>query len=225
MKYRYVIFDLDGTLLDTLDDLSDSVGAALEAHGYPPRTRQEVQAFVGNGVGRLVELSVPQGTSAEDTASCLATFKEIYAAGCRNKTAPYEGICPLLAHLKQAGVGVAIVSNKIDSAVKTLADTYFPGLIGVAVGEQESRGIRKKPHPDTLLQAMSVMGASPADTVYVGDSEVDILTARNAGIPCLSVTWGFRSPEELKAAGATHLISTAEELAKQLALPIEIIEK
>lgn len=216
MKYRYVIFDLDGTLLDTLDDLADSVNAALKTHGYPLRTREEVRSFVGNGVGRLIELSVPEGTSCEDTELCLAAFKEIYAAGCRNKTAPYEGICALLAELKTAGVGVAIVSNKIDSAVKTLAEAYFSGLIRVAVGEREREGVRKKPHPDTLLQAMTVMGASPADTVYVGDSEVDILTARNAGVPCLSVTWGFRSPEELETAGATHLIASAEELKQHL---------
>ncbi len=212
MKYPYVIFDLDGTLLNTLDDLTDSVNAALKLHGYPPRSRQEVQSFVGNGVGRLVELSVPEGTSREDTETCLTTFKEIYAAGCRNRTAPYGGICELLADLKSAGVGVAIVSNKIDSAVKTLANTYFPDLISVAVGERESEGVRKKPYPDTLLQAMSVMGATATDTVYVGDSEVDVLTAKNAGVPCLSVTWGFRTPHQLTAAGATRLLDSVEAL-------------
>lgn len=212
MTYPYVIFDLDGTLLDTLDDLWHSVCAALAAHGYPARTRDEVRAFVGNGVSRLVELSVPSGTSEARTQACLDTFKLVYAEECKKRTSPYKGIRDLLIRLKAAGVRVAIVSNKLDSAVKTLAETYFEGLIDVAVGEREREGIRKKPHPDTVFEAMKLMGASPKDTVYVGDSEVDVLTAKNAGIPCLSVTWGFRTPQELTAAGATRLVHTAEEL-------------
>ena len=216
MAYAYVLFDLDGTLLDTLEDLTDSVNQALRTFGYPPRTREEICAFVGNGVARLVALAVPKGTSAHDEAACLATFKAIYAQNCQNKTRPYEGICQLLTKLKTAGVGVAIVSNKLDEAVKVLAKTYFEGLVDVAVGERESQGIGKKPAPDTVFEAMRLLCASPADTVYVGDSEVDVLTAQNAGIPCISVTWGFRSQDVLLQAGAKTLANSVSQLETYL---------
>ena len=212
MTYPYVIFDLDGTLLDTLTDLYESVNIALTAHGYPVRTIEEVRTFVGNGVPRLVALSVPAGTDEAHTQACLATFKEIYQKTCQQHTAPYEGVLPLLKRLRDAGVDLAIVSNKLDAAVKILNQTYFQGLISVAIGEQEDKGIQKKPCPDMVLAAMTALGADPSRTVYVGDSEVDILTAKNARLPCLSVTWGFRTVDELTAAGATQLVHTVEEL-------------
>lgn len=212
MAFDCVIFDLDGTLLNTLDDLCDSVNAALELCGYPRRKKEEVCGFVGNGVARLVALAVPSGTSLEQTAACLAVFKEIYAERCRDKTAPYEGIRELLSALKKKGIKTAIVSNKLDAAVKALSQTYFSGLVDVAIGEQEDKGIRKKPHPDMVLAVMAALSADATRTVYVGDSEVDILTAQNAGIPCLSVTWGFRTSCELTQAGASRLVSTAEAL-------------
>lgn len=214
--YTHVIFDLDGTLLDTLEDLHQSVNQALCSFGYPTRSLAEVRSFVGNGVGRLVALSVPAGTSSAQEALCLARFKEIYSQHCHDHTRPYPYIKELLTHLKSAGVGVGIVSNKFDGAVKALADLYFDGLVDVAVGEREDQGVRKKPYPDTVFEAMAQMGASPDTCVYVGDSEVDVQTSLNAGLSCLCVTWGFRTPDQLKEAGATHLFDTAQELEKYL---------
>ena len=214
--YRAVIFDLDGTLLDTLDDLSDAVNTALSAFQLPCRTRDEVKSFVGDGVAKLIERAVPEGCSSETTTDVLAKFKTHYAAHCRDKTAPYEGVLPLLSELRKQGIRTAIVSNKFDAAVKELSAYYFGDLIEVAVGEKEAEGIRKKPAPDTLLMAMRALSVTPDETLYVGDSDTDILTAQAAGTACVSVTWGFRDREFLVSHGANMLIDVPHELKSLL---------
>ena len=212
MKYQALIFDLDGTLLDTLDDLADSVNVVLAKHGYPQKTREEVCAAVGSGIVKLIERVLPNGRENAAFDLALADFKQYYGAHCEDKTAPYAGIPELLARLQEAGVKMAIVSNKADFAVKTLAKTRFPTTIPVAIGENEAAGIRKKPAPDTVDLALRELGVTREQAAYVGDSEVDVLTARNCDMPCLSVTWGFRSRELLKESGADILLDTPQAL-------------
>lgn len=214
MAYQTVVFDLDGTLLNTLEDLTDSVNHALRESGYPTRTIEEIRTFVGNGVGLLVERSVPAETPAEDTTRCLAVFKEHYAHNMRNKTRPYDGVLPLLKALHDRGVKLAIVSNKFDAAVKELRAELFADYISVAIGE--SATVRSKPAPDTAFQALRELNATPETAVYVGDSDVDVQTAHNAGLPCIGVTWGFRDREVLVAAGADCIVDTPEELLRVL---------
>ena len=209
--YKTIIFDLDGTLLDTLDDLTDSVNAALDKFALKRRTRDEVCAFVGNGIAKLMERAVGQDGRAF-YVDALAEFKRYYAAHCAEKTAPYSGILSLLQALQNQGVKTAVVSNKADFAVKALAKTYFNGLLQVAVGEDEGAGIRKKPAPDSLLAVMEQVSADAKTTVYVGDSEVDIQTAKNAGVDCICVTWGFRDKGYLQAEGGSVFIEDAMEL-------------
>lgn len=210
MRYDTVIFDLDGTLLDTLQDLAAAVNHALYQQGYPPRTVQEVCRFVGNGVEKLMRRAVPAGLPEERIMAALAVFKDYYALHNNDATAPYPGIEALLDHLKARGVRMAIVSNKNDPNVKALARLYFPTTISMAVGE--GGGVRAKPCPDTVLHVMNTWGCDPSRVLYVGDSDVDIQTARNAGVDCASVCWGFRPEQELRAAGATLLVHTAQEL-------------
>ena len=209
--YETIIFDLDGTLLDTLDDLTDSTNAALDKFGLKRRTREEVRAFVGNGIAKLIERAVGQDGMAYH-AEVLAEFKRYYGAHCAERTAPYEGILSLLQTLKEQGVKTAVVSNKADFAVKSLAKTYFDGLLLSAVGEDEEKGIRKKPAPDSLLAVMEQLSAVAETTLYVGDSEVDIQTARNAGVECLCVTWGFRDKAYLQEEGGRLFVDAAEEI-------------
>lgn len=203
MKYEAILFDLDGTLLNTLEDLKDSCNAALEACGYAPRTLDEVRRFVGNGVGLLIRRALPEGAGEEEWARCLALFKAHYQNNLDNKTRPYPGIEQALDALLARGYRIGVVSNKFDAAVKALCAHHFP-RIQVAVGERE--GVRKKPAPDSALAAAQALGVRPASTLYVGDSEVDIQTARNAGMDCLSVDWGFRPEAVLRDAGATRII-------------------
>lgn len=214
MKYQGILFDLDGTLLDTLGDLADAVNAALAKHGFPLRTEDEVRSFVGNGIGKLIARAVPAGTDEQTVAACLADFRAYYAEHMNVRTKPYEGILDLLVWLKSEGIPVGVVSNKIDFAAKALCGAYFGNLIGAVVGECE--GLRRKPAPDTVERALTLLGLSAADCVYVGDSDVDILTAANAGMPCISVDWGFRPREHLLAAGATTICSTVAELQSNL---------
>lgn len=204
--YKTVIFDLDGTLLDTLDDLTSAVNYALTAFGLPTRTKTEVRTFVGNGIAVLMQRAVGI-ESYPKQAEILQTFKAYYGANCANKTQPYAGILPLLTQLQQAGVQTAVVSNKADFAVKMLAERYFSGLLLQAVGENEAEGVRKKPAPDSLFAVLRTLGADKQSTVYVGDSEVDIQTAQNAGVDCISVTWGFKDLPFLIENGATTLVS------------------
>ena len=213
--YEAVIFDLDGTLLDTLDDLWDSVNAALEKYGLPLRTREEVRWFVGNGIAKLIERATGE-VEKEVYEGVLAEFKRHYAEHCEDKTKPYEGSMPLLSLLKEKGIKTAVVSNKADFALKKLAQSYFDGLLLEAVGENEAAGIRKKPAPDSVLAVMQSMGVGTRSTVYIGDSEVDLQTAKNAGVDCIAVTWGFRDRAFLIERGATVLVDTATELEKVL---------
>lgn len=210
--YETVIFDLDGTLLDTLDDLHGAVNAALVAYDLPPRSKEEVRSFVGNGIAKLMERAIGCQGRRADFDGILTAFKEYYKEHCKDKTAPYAGIMPLLLALKERGIKAAVVSNKADFAVKLLADEYFDGLLQAAVGENESAGIRKKPAPDSLLTVMEKLNADKKTTVYVGDSEVDILTAKNAGVDCLSVTWGFKDRAFLTENGAQVFIDEPSQI-------------
>lgn len=211
-----VIFDLDGTLLDTLDDLAGSANYALEQMGYPPRTRSEVRSFVGNGIANLITRCLPEGTDRESFEKTLAIFKEHYGAHCNDLTRPYDGIQELIDLLLEKKIKMAIVSNKADFAVKELARIYFKGSIPVAIGEMESQGIRKKPAPDTVFKALELLGSRAGDSVYVGDSEVDIKTAANAGMDLVLCSWGFRDEEYLKSLGAKTIIHTPLELAERI---------
>lgn len=203
MKTEAVIFDLDGTLLDTLEDLTDAVNYALLKFDMPPRSIDEVRSFVGNGIRRLMEKAVPNGENNPDFGRILAEFKSYYDVHCNDKTRPYQGILELIDALIEKDIKAAIVSNKIDSAVQLLKKRYFP-QIGVAVGDRE--GIRRKPAPDSVLMAIGECKVSKESAVYVGDSEVDVETAKNAGIRCVSVLWGFRNKEQLLESGAELLI-------------------
>lgn len=214
MRYETVIFDLDGTLLDTLDDIRDSLNRTLSLFGLPEQGREAVRDHVGNGSARLVELSVPGGMEHPQFREILDSYMAWYAAHCLVRTAPYPGLPELAARLRREGVRTAIVSNKPDDAVKSLADALFPGLFLAAVGEKP--GVRRKPAPDTVLSAMEELGARTETSVYVGDSEVDIITAHNAGLPCISVCWGFRDREELERSGADEIVSTADALWSSL---------
>ena len=208
--YKSVIFDLDGTILNTLDDLADSVNYALGSVGYPLRSIDEVREFVGNGIKKLIERAVPKGTDDETTDKVLSAFKQHYGENSDVKTKPYDGILSMLQGLKNAGIKTAVVTNKAHFAAVPLCEKYFPKLIDITIGERE--GVRKKPHPDSLFEAMELLGASKQNTLYVGDSDVDINTAKNAGVDCLCVSWGFRSVEFLKKSGAGDIASSANEL-------------
>ncbi len=210
MKYRTILFDLDGTLLNTLDDLHAACNYALAAVGEPLRSREEVRRFVGNGIGMLLERAIPGGTANPRYEEALDLLQRYYCAHDRVKTAPYEGVLPLLDALTERGYRLGVVSNKPDGPVKNLCRACFGDRIAVAIGEQA--GIRRKPAPDTVLEALRALGADPASALYVGDSEVDLATARNAGLPCLSVTWGFRDRDVLIAAGATALVDNPQEV-------------
>jgi len=211
MKYKAAIFDLDGTLLDTLDDLWDAVNHTMDLYGFPRRTRNEVRSFVGNGVERLIELSVPDGLNNPKFTEAVASYRAYYAANSEHKTAPYDGVIPLIRKLIAEGIAVSVVSNKPHGATVTLCAKYFPE-IAVVCGEREAEGIRRKPYPDTVFKAVGELGLDVGDCVYIGDSEVDIRTAANAGTDCISVLWGFRDEEELRAEGGTVFVRNADEL-------------
>jgi len=207
---KTIIFDLDGTLLDTLTDLANSLNAALGQNGLPQHSVQNVRQFVGNGISKLVERAVENGVTHPLYHTVLEDMKSIYALRCREHTAPYEGISEMLRKLKDMGYRLAVVSNKPDVQVKKLCDELFSGLFEEAVGQKEN--VPLKPAPDALFQVMKNLGSTQQDTVYVGDSDVVILTAANAGIPCISVLWGFRDSDALKKAGGRCLIQNTEEL-------------
>ena len=211
-QYQTVIFDLDGTLLNTLDDLTSSTNHALAEFGLPPRTTDEVRAFVGNGIANLIRLAVPADSSEELMREVHDAFDEHYAAHNLDATAPYLGVCELVARLRSNGLKCCVVSNKGDYAVQPLVRHFFPGLFDFVCGEREREGIRRKPWPDTVLQCMRACDSDPGRCVYVGDSEVDVLTAHNAGIECITVTWGFRTPEQLLEAGAGEMVDTVKQL-------------
>ena len=211
---RTVLFDMDGTLLNTLDDLRDSVNYALAQYGFPPRSLEEIRCFVGNGVRKLVERAVPDGTDAAQLDACFAAFLAYYETHNAIKTAPYEGVIPVLEALRRRGVRVGVVSNKIDGALQDLTRLYFGDLVEVAVGNRE--GLACKPAPDTVYVALGELSETAETAVYVGDSDVDVKTAHGAGLPCVSVLWGFRTREDLLAVGADTFVETPEELLAYL---------
>jgi len=212
MAYAAAIFDMDGTLLNTLDDLAASTNAALAAFGMPGRTTDEVRQYVGNGIMNLIRLATPADTDEATRRGVFDTFCDHYAEHALDVTAPYPGIIELLDELRARGVKLAVVSNKGDFAVQELADHFWKGQLDFAVGERE--GIRRKPAPDTVLTALEALDVTPQEAVYIGDSEVDVATAAAAGLDCICVTWGFRSVETLLEAGATQLVDTCDELLK-----------
>ena len=211
MKYDTYIFDLDGTLLDTLQDLATSVNYALRQHAMPEHSIDDIRRFVGNGVRKLMERAVPDGAQNPLFESAFATFRQYYMQHSLETTRPYDGIPEMLDELKRRGCRIAVVSNKMMAATQELIAHFFP-QIEVAIGEHEAEGIRKKPAPDTVREALRQLGVTTKNAVYVGDSDVDIETAYNSGLPCISVLWGFRDRDFLLSHGATTLISCPEEL-------------
>ena len=214
--YDTVLFDLDGTLLNTLDDLKDSVNFILERHGCPTWEERELRSFLGNGLRRLMELSVPGGMEHPGFEEMFEEFRVYYTAHCERKTRPYPGVEELLQQLKGHGLRMAVVSNKDHEAVEELGRRFFPWL-SVCMGQQE--GLRRKPAPDMAEAAMKALGAAKDRTVYVGDSEVDFQTARNAGLPCILVSWGFRDRPELEALHPAALVDDPQSLFLELTRP------
>lgn len=210
MRYKLAVFDLDGTILNTLDDLADSLNFALRSSGFPERSIDEVRNFVGNGIRKLIERGVPAGTDTAAIDKVHSCFTAHYKAHCADKTRPYDGITELLGRLKDSGCLTAVVSNKADYGVQELCARYFPGMFDLAVGERE--GIRKKPAPDSVNEVLRRLGVSNKESVYIGDSDVDIETAKNAEMGCIGVEWGFRGREFLEAHGAKVIAAKAEDI-------------
>lgn len=210
MKYTTIIFDLDGTLLNTLADLAAATNHALAEHKLPQRTTDEVRLFVGNGIRKLIERAVPADTPAKLHEEVFASFNRYYKQHCADSTRPYEGVPQLLQQLRAAGCRTAIVSNKADYGVQALAKQYFDGQLDAACGERA--GIAKKPAPDMLLAIMRQLKAEPASTIYIGDSDTDLDTARNAGVPCIGACWGFRGRAFLEAHGAKLLAENVGDI-------------
>lgn len=211
-QYETYIFDLDGTLLDTLDDLAAAVNYTLRTYGMPEHSRDDIRRFVGNGVRMLMTRAVPNGEQNPQFEEVFSTFRMYYMQHSLDTTHPYDGVPEMLAALKQRGCRLAVVSNKFNKATKELCRHFFADTIEVAVGEHEAEGIHKKPAPDTVIEALSQLDVGRENAVYVGDSDVDLETAHNAGLPCISVLWGFRDKEFLLAHGAKTFINHPNEL-------------
>ncbi|MBP1530503.1 MAG: HAD family hydrolase [Bacteroidaceae bacterium] len=207
---KAIIFDLDGTLTYTLQDLCNSTNHALRQMGWPERSLAEVRQMVGNGVRTLIRRAVPQGVSEADFEFCFAHFRQHYLLHCQDNTSLYPGVDEMLQAVHRRGLRTAIVSNKLQAGVDELYETYFRGVIDVAIGQRE--GVPLKPAPDMVELALSQLGANKDETVYVGDSEVDVQTARNAGLRCISCLWGFRDREQLEEVGATQFICHPSQL-------------
>lgn len=210
MNYNTLIFDLDGTLLDSLDDLTDSVNHALQKLNYPLRSKEEVCSFIGNGIEKLIELSLPDKVSYDKFAECLLLFRIHYSNNLITKSKPYNGIIELLSYLKENKYKMAIVSNKFQDGVTQLNNHYFSDYIQVALGKSSDR--RKKPYPDTVLKAINDLNSDKNKCLYIGDSEIDFETARNSNVDFAGVTWGFRSKTVLENLGADYIINTPSDL-------------
>lgn len=210
--YKTYIFDLDGTLLNTIDDLTASTNYALQTYGMPTWSTHDVLRFVGNGIRKLIERAVPDGEQHPMFEEVFRCFRTHYAEHNMDHTCPYEGIPELLRILKERNCRLAVVSNKFHAATQALCRHFFPDTIEVAIGENEAEGIRKKPAPDTVLEALRQLRVGKEDAVYVGDSDVDIQTAHNSGLPCISVLWGFRDRNFLLSHGATTFIESPQQL-------------
>lgn len=214
MEKKAVIFDLDGTLLDTLEDLADSCNKALSDNGLETYSLDQIKSFVGNGLGVLIEKTVPDGKNNPLYEKVLKDMQEIYSKNWRNKTKTYCGIENLLSELRSRKMKLGIVSNKPDPRVKDIAGIYFQGFVSpdCAVGEMENLGIKRKPAPDSVFHVLDVLGVKKEDSIYVGDSDVDIMTAENAGMDCISVTWGFRTRDFLIEHGGHLLVDSPQEI-------------
>jgi phosphoglycolate phosphatase len=210
MKYNTIIFDLDGTLLNTLDDLADSVNIMLEREGYPTRTREDIREFIGNGAKNLIRRALPEAVSEEEVARCLAVYKKIYQAHMFLKTAPYEGIDAALRELKSLGAKLGVVSNKPHDATREMCEFYFSGILDAVIGDNPERN--KKPAPDNIFEIMKLLDSDQAKTLYVGDSDVDMETAKNAGLDCAGVIWGYRPEKMLTEHGADYIIEEPRQL-------------
>lgn len=210
MKYELAIFDMDGTILDTLEDLTDSLNASLAAFGYPARTIEEVCSFVGNGIHRTIELGVPEGTKDEEIEQVFAYFTPYYQEHCNDKTRPYAGVVSLIETLKKQGMKTAVVSNKADEAVHALCDTFFQGLFDYEIGQKPEN--KRKPAPDSVNEVLCKLSINRTNAVYIGDSEVDLATAANAHMDCIAVAWGFRGETFLKQKGADKIAQTPQDV-------------
>ncbi|MGM9566635.1 MAG: HAD family hydrolase [Clostridia bacterium] len=209
-KYNGVLFDLDGTVLDTLADLVDSVNYVLEKFGFPRRSQGEIRSFLGNGIRKLMERSLPEPVDAEAFEEILGCFRDYYTAHCEMKTKPYPGVRTVIDQIRKAGIPVGMVSNKNDAAVQALAETFFPGVFDVVIGQREN--LAPKPAPDMVNLALGTLGLDAKRCLYVGDSEVDKMTADNANMDCALVTWGFRDVDFLATLKAEVMIDGPEEL-------------
>ena len=212
MSYKAVLFDMDGTLLDTLEDLCDSTNHALAQMGYPLRGIEEIRRFIGNGAEKQIRRAVPEGTSEGKIMETLAAFRAYYQDHCQIKTKVYDGLLDVLSELKEKGVKMAVVSNKPDAAVKKLSREYFGDRLDYAIGPSD--GVRCKPYPDMAETALKALGIAKKDAVFVGDSEVDVQTGLNAGLDVIAVSWGFRSRKVVIEAGASKIADNASELEK-----------
>lgn len=212
MSYKAVLFDMDGTLLDTLEDLCDSTNHALAQMGYPLRGIEEIRRFIGNGAEKQIRRAVPEGMSEGKIMETLAAFRAYYQDHCQIKTKVYDGLLDVLSELKEKGVKMAVVSNKPDAAVKKLSREYFGDRLDYAIGPSD--GVRCKPYPDMAEEALKALGVEKKDAVFVGDSEVDVQTGLNAGLDVIAVSWGFRSREVVIEAGASKIADNASELEK-----------
>ncbi len=215
MRWKGVLFDMDGTVLDTLDDLTDAVNHSLSVFSFPQVDRTLVRQSLGNGAAHLIDCCVPATCGPARKKELLDYYKPWYDAHCSIRTQPYPGIVSMMQELRASGYRLAIISNKPDPAVQALSETFFRGLLEISVGESET--VRRKPNPDAVLEAARQLGLDRRDCVYVGDSEVDLQTARNAGMDCIVVSWGFRDESQLLEAGADCIVHSAEEL-KQILL-------
>jgi phosphoglycolate phosphatase len=204
MKYNTVLFDLDGTLIDTLEDLTDSVNLVMDQEGYPAKTIEEVKNGIGEGYRLLMEACLPKGSGSPEIDRCTALFETAYIERMMNKTKPYKGIIDLLVNLRIHGAWIAVVSNKMDAAAKSVCRHYFGALIDVAIGDTAER--RKKPAPDNVLEALRQLDAEPEQALYVGDSDIDVRTAIDSGLDFIGVSWGYRPREQLYGEGAELVV-------------------
>ncbi len=220
-KYKMLIFDMDGTILYTLEDLKNTTNYALTQHGFPERTLEEVRRFVGNGIHKLIERAVPTGTSDTDIEAVFATFEIYYQDHCMDTTRPYDGINELLTKLRAQGYMTAVVSNKVNFAVQDLVQDFFAGQFDIAIGERE--GVRKKPAPDSVYEVLKEFDLSKDEVIYIGDSDVDYATAQNAGVDCILVEWGFRDRAFLESLGATVFAKKPEDILDIVGLNVKRI--
>lgn len=210
MKYKAVIFDMDGTILNTLEDLKNATNYSLRQFGMPERSLEEVRMFVGNGIRKLVERAVPAGTSEEKIAQVFDVFLEYYEIHSADNTSPYPGILELVEKLKESGIKTAVSTNKADVPAQELGREYFNGIFDLIVGQQD--GLKVKPAPDSVNKILSILDIQKKDAIYIGDSDVDVQTAKNSGLDFIGVSWGFRGREFLEKNGAKNIVDNANEI-------------